>query len=244
MDGGRSALIQEASVERLTHSALSLKVYETLRDCIMNRKFLNGQKLNPKALATSLGVSTTPVREALVRLAREGLVEIVPRSYTRVVSPSARDITETYEVRKALEKLAVAAACLRMTDPDIDELEQALRQAEDMFKAGDKSGFIKSDRFLHDRIIAASGNSLVAKFLEVIQCRCDMFRCACAAAADLSIPRSLQAHRRIIEAIRRRDIAGAKEAMDRHIEEAKSIILEAFPIESADTDDRLERASI
>ena len=221
--------VQELLVEKLSYSTLSEMVYERIRDGILNRKYRNGGKMNQKELAIALGVSITPVRDALRRLAHEGLIEVVPRSSTKVLAPTPSDIRETYEVRKVLEEYAVGCACSKMGDRELEEFSRLFTSAEDRFRYGDVSAFIESDRCFHETIANACGNSKVAQFLGMIQIRCDIFRCYCASAFETSVSKSMHAHRLILEALRRRDADEARKAMVNHIDEALEVVLAAFP---------------
>ena len=103
-------------------------VHEALRLAILTSALRPGERLNPGELATQMGVSLMPVRHAIQLLAAEGLVEVRPRSGTFVASVSAREVRETFEIRRALECVAVEKAMACLTAPDLAELRR-LRDA-------------------------------------------------------------------------------------------------------------------
>ena len=106
-------------------------VFETLRDAIITQVLKPGERLMEIQLADEMGVSRTPVREAIRKLELEGLVIMVPRKGAYVAGVSMKDIHEVYEVRAALEMLAVSLAAERITDEELDALErQVLRESE------------------------------------------------------------------------------------------------------------------
>ena len=106
-------------------------VFETLRDAIIKQVLKPGERLMEIQLADEMGVSRTPVREAIRKLELEGLVVMVPRKGAYVAGVSMKDIHEVYEVRAALEMLAVSLAAERITDEELDALErQVLRESE------------------------------------------------------------------------------------------------------------------
>ena len=99
-------------------------VFETLRDAIIKQVLKPGERLMEIQLADEMGVSRTPVREAIRKLELEGLVVMVPRKGAYVAGVSMKDIHEVYEVRAALEMLAVSLAAERITDEELDALER------------------------------------------------------------------------------------------------------------------------
>jgi GntR family transcriptional regulator, rspAB operon transcriptional repressor len=106
----------------LSRRRASDSVYEALRQAILTRAFLPGQRLNVNELAEQLGVSPTPVKDALTRLEAEALIEIRPRSGTFVTSLSPEDVAESFEIRAALECLAAEKALAHVTAADIAQL--------------------------------------------------------------------------------------------------------------------------
>ncbi len=101
-------------------------VYSALRQAVLTSILLPGQKLNVSELATQLGVSLTPVRNAIQLLAAEGLIEVHPRSGTFVATVNANDVRETFEIRRALECLAVELATVHITGKELDQLRALL----------------------------------------------------------------------------------------------------------------------
>ena len=122
-------------------------VFETLRDAIITQVLKPGERLMEIQLADEMGVSRTPVREAIRKLELEGLVIMVPRKGAYVAGVSMKDIHEVYEVRAALEMLAVSLAAERITDEELDALERQVLQESEAEASEDTAG-ADSDTFV------------------------------------------------------------------------------------------------
>jgi DNA-binding GntR family transcriptional regulator len=150
------------SVQRLTDAA-----YRTLKDLILNQAFLPGQRLNVDDLAQRLGMSRTPVKDALNALAGEGLVEIVPRKGTFVAELSADLIAEVFELRRALELLAAELLVARGTRPDLTGLRERLAALDEpMDQDGDVDEHMRRNLAFHRHFIELAENR---KLLEVYE---------------------------------------------------------------------------
>ena len=99
-------------------------VFNTLREAILKGDLKPGERLMELQLAAKLGVSRTPIREAIRKLELEGLVLMIPRKGAEVAKISEKSLRDVLEVRRSLEELAIELACQRMTDEEIDQLEQ------------------------------------------------------------------------------------------------------------------------
>lgn len=145
---------------------LTERVFDEIRQAIVDRRLLPGQRLSEAKLAAMLGVSKTPVRETLIRLQHVGLVEPTPGSGLRVLQPSAKVVQDAYEVRRGLESLAAGLAAQRAGA----ELKGQIREAADSGLActlnGDEPGRRSSDRVMHALIATGSGNAKLASDIE------------------------------------------------------------------------------
>ena len=150
----------------LQRNLLSNLVLEQLMDWIMDGKLRMGEKLNPDELATKLGVSKMPIREALNTLERMGLAESIPYMGTRLVQLTKEDVSEIYIIRKALEPLAAQEACKKINADTISELEQI--QTQDA-AAADRMAQIQAiidDREAHQDVY---DDSIVRQMVECIK---------------------------------------------------------------------------
>ncbi|MFD3656545.1 GntR family transcriptional regulator [Streptomyces sp. 24-1644] len=140
--------------------------YEAIRDAIVRGDIPPGASVRDGELADRLGLSRAPVRDALSRLAGEGLVESKPQSYTRVTRLVPRDVRDAAAVVRAMQELAARSAVPHLTDADI----AAMRAANERFRAaaaeGDVAAALRADDALHDVLVTACGNRAVAATVE------------------------------------------------------------------------------
>jgi DNA-binding GntR family transcriptional regulator len=146
--------------ERRSGSTARARVYANLRDAIVRADLAPGRQLSENELAASLGVSRTPVREALVRLRDDRLVEIVPQLGTFVTPISTRAVADAQFIREALECASVRAAAPRVTAEDIEALEQTLTAQERARDAEDFDAWYVLDDQFHQAICDLSGRSV------------------------------------------------------------------------------------
>jgi DNA-binding GntR family transcriptional regulator len=191
-------------------------VYQALEHAILNNQLVPGQKLVEDEISLQLGVSVTPVREALVRLEREGLVT---RAFYR--TPTVRVFTrkeavELCYLRGALEQLAIELACERITSAGIERLIQTQKDADACLAADDFSGYVRTNEAFHKILIELSENELLMETLRGIWNQIQMINVT--SAQIPGTPRqSVAEHLKIIEALKASDAAGAKRLMRMHI---------------------------
>lgn len=202
-------------------------VFETLRDAIITQVLKPGERLMEIQLADEMGVSRTPVREAIRKLELEGLVVMVPRKGAYVAGVSMKDIHEVYEVRAALEMLAVTLAAERITDEELDALErQVLRESEAEADPDEHAldNIIYIDSSFHDIIYQAAHNQRLVQFVNILQEQLQRFR-----AASLSRPgrskTALDEHKQIVEALAERNGELASRLAKEHIENAENAMI-------------------
>ncbi len=202
-------------------------VFETLRDAIITQVLKPGERLMEIQLADEMGVSRTPVREAIRKLELEGLVVMVPRKGAYVAGVSMKDIHEVYEVRAALEMLAVTLAAERITDEELDALERQVLKESEVEKNGDEhalDNIIYIDSTFHDIIYQAAHNQRLVQFVNILQEQLQRFR-----AASLSRPgrskTALVEHKQIVEALAERNGELAAKLAKEHIENAENAMI-------------------
>ena len=133
-------------------------VFKTLRKGILTGELKPGERLMEIHLANRLGVSRTPIREAIRKLELEGLVTMVPRRGAEVANITEKNLKDVLEVRQALESLAIELACERITEENKEELRQKLDQVETDVRTGDTGAIASADVAFHDAIVEFSGN--------------------------------------------------------------------------------------
>jgi DNA-binding GntR family transcriptional regulator len=163
LDDQPLALLEPVEVRR---DSLTSQVHDAIRDAIVSKALPPGIRLSEAALAEQLGVSKTPVREALVRLAAVGLVENEGVRGTRVVTPSRERIRHAYEVRGGHEFIAARLAASQATGREADELQRAAEQSVVRAEAGDAPGFRECDALFHRGIARAAANPLLLQLVE------------------------------------------------------------------------------
>lgn len=202
-------------------------VYESLRDAIVNQTLKPGERLMEKELADEMGVSRTPVREAIRKLELEGYVIMIPRKGAYVAGLSIKDINEVFEIRGALEALAAGLAAQRASEEEIEEMELSLALEASHFETSDLLKTIEVDTKFHDLIFKASKNSRLMGMVKDLREQVQRFR-----TTTLAVPGrmkfALDEHRKIIECIAARDIEAAQRAAGDHIESAEAALLEVI----------------
>lgn len=202
-------------------------VYESLRDAIVNQVLKPGERLMEMDLADEMGVSRTPVREAIRKLELEGYVVMIPRKGAYVAGLSIKDINEVFEIRGALESLAAGLAAQRATEKEIEEMELNLAMESSHFESSDLLKTIEVDTKFHELIFNASRNSRLLIMVKELREQVQRFR-----TTTLAVPGrmkfALDEHREIVEAIANRDVEAAQRAAREHIESAEAALLEVI----------------
>ena len=204
-------------------------VFNTLREAILCGKLSPGERLMEIKLAELLGVSRTPVREAIRKLELEGLVVMTPRKGAQVAKITKEDLVDVLEVRKVLESLAVELACELITSEDINNLRTNLEEFKVAIANGDLTQMAKKDESFHDIIYSITGNKRLVQILNNL--REQMYRYRLEYIKEESKRHSLiTEHIEFINALERRDKLAAKNAVSTHIYNQKQTILEAINI--------------
>lgn len=194
------------------------QVFVTLRRKILRGELVPGEKLREIKLAGELGVSRTPVREAIRQLENEGLVVMLPHRGAQVASITQRELADVLEVRRSLEKLAISCAVKRMTKEDERKLLAAEKHFESVVRAKNV-GIIElgaADEGFHEVIYSSTGNRRLMQILSNL--REQMYRFRVEYMKNASVREELiEEHARIVQAIRERDEEKAVAYMDEHI---------------------------
>lgn len=191
-------------------------VFNTLRDAILTGKLLPGERLMENQLADKLGVSRTPVREALRMLELENLVELVPRKGAQVLDISEKDIVDILEVRSALEGLATSLACKKMGRDDLQRLKAMETNFEQAIAERDVERFVEIDEEFHDTIFASTDNVKLIQMFRNLRIQLYRYRMAYA-KQDSEMSTIVAHHRSIIRAIENRDAEEGSTVAHSHI---------------------------
>ena len=223
-----SGLISEADMI-VDNEARSLKdrVFDELEDEILSGKLKSGDPLTELALCKRLGVSRTPIRGALQRLADEGLVDMLPNRGAVVLGVTEGDLIDIYTIRMRLEGLAAANAAERMTEADKDRLEGLVDLAEFYIQRGDIEQLKELDTEFHKIIYRASGNRMLGSMLENMHKSIKTYRKLSLSVTERNRD-SQREHKEILDAIKRGDSAEADRLTSAHISAALSNILSSL----------------
>lgn len=204
--------------------SLNDQVLEAVRAAIRARELEPGRLYSAYQIADQLGVSRSPVREALLRLADTGLVRMERNRGFRIVVPAAHEIAEIFALRLLLEVPATRRAADRGTPPLHRQLRAELTAMDSALRDHDESRFMDHDRRLHDHILQASGNRRLADTIERLR---EVTRMLGASTVDRSrgLPDILAEHVPIVEAIEAGDGDRAAEHMRRHVEHTGRLLV-------------------
>jgi len=193
------------------------QVYKALRKALLQGQIKPGTRLTESRLATQLGVSRTPVREALRQLQQDGLVKVGNGGRVLVPVPDTRDIEDLYECRILLEVRAVERAARQATESQLKTMEDALRAAEQALASGDPLEALQHNTGFHDLVARASGNSRLAELLDGVRAQILYMRAVVIQTPAIGTD-VLREHRHLLDCLRRRDPVMAAEAARRHLE--------------------------
>ena len=203
-------------------------VFQTLRQAILRGQLQPGERLMEIHLAQKLGVSRTPVREAIRMLELEGLVTMVPRRGAIVADITVSDLEDVLEVREALEELAVRKACQNMTEEQLEKLKQAADRFSGCLEK-DLMASAQADVEFHEIICEATKNKRLVQILNNI--REQIYRYRLENLKDHSSHANLvEEHAAICRALEARSEEKASEAIRIHIEHQKDSIIESLHI--------------
>ncbi|MCR5755921.1 MAG: GntR family transcriptional regulator [Acetatifactor sp.] len=199
-------------------------VFKTLRQAILTGELKPGERLMEIHLANKLGVSRTPIREAIRKLELEGLVTMIPRRGAEVAQITEKSMNDVLEVRRALDALCVELACERITPEELEELKKACIAFEEAVKTKDTRKIAQADVALHDIIVHATGNERLVQLVNNLAEQ--MYRYRFEYIKDASQHQNLvEEHRIIYESIVNKDQETASREAKIHIDNQKKAII-------------------
>lgn len=205
-------------------------VFNTLRQAILTGELKPGERLMEIHLANKLGVSRTPIREAIRKLELEGLVTMIPRRGAEVAQITEKSMSDVLEVRRAVDALCVELACERISEEELEALKVACDNFEEAVKSGDVKKIAQADVALHDIIVRATGNQRLVQLVNTLSEQ--MYRYRFEYIKDVSQHNSLvEEHRVIYESILKKDKQTASEAAKLHIDNQEKTIIKQIRLE-------------
>jgi DNA-binding GntR family transcriptional regulator len=193
------------------------RAYDHVKQSILDRAYPGGALLSEGEIAAAVGVSRTPVREALLRLETEGLVRLYPKRGALVLPVSSQEISDVFQARELVETFAADTATL---GPElIDELTGCIEAMRAHSAGGDAREFARADRCFHRTMVAAAGNEIITHLYDALRDR--QLRMARLTADDPErAATAIHDHAEILEAVRSGDRERIREAVRRHLRTA------------------------
>ena len=198
-------------------------IFEKLQQAIYSGKLKSGERLTEKKIAEELGVSRTPVREALYRLTSLGLIKMIPHRGFLISRWSFKEIKDVIELRIALEVFAVKLAIQRILPSEINELKVLVAKMEKAVKEEDIMKASHLNSLFHDRIVLASKNKELFEVMEPIKNKIYHFRIISISTPN-RLKKSLKEHKEILNALISKNSGVVQKLMAKHIQKVGSII--------------------
>ncbi len=205
---------------------LDERVYLQIKQAIMEGRLLPGVFVTETELADSLGVSRTPIRDAIPRLEQEGFIVSVPSRGYQVAEISAREIQEIYQLKEILECHIIREIADKFTPEEIDELESLLQVTDSALEKKDYPGFLKASRDFHHGLEHKFGNQRISNLLVSLDEHISRLLIVQLQTQSIHISNTpaRQDHRLILEAIRKHDVEGAVSLTRDHLRRHQELI--------------------
>ena len=202
-------------------------VFNTLRQAILRGELKPGERLMEIQLANKLGVSRTPIREALRKLELEGLVNMVPRKGAEVADITEKSLRDVLEVRKALEELSVQLACEKITEEEIEELKRVAERFKDTLNDQDVTKIAEADVAFHDVIYTATDNQKLILLLNNLREQMYRYRVEYLKKEE-AYPQLIAEHEELIDNISKRNKEEATRIMCEHIDNQVATVIKVI----------------
>ena len=204
-------------------------VFNTLRNAILRGDLKPGERLMEMHLANKLGVSRTPIREAIRMLEQEGLAVTIPRKGAQVAKMTEKDLQDVLEIRDSLDELAVSSACAHITAEQLQELRETVKEFELAIRSKDVRRMVEADEAFHNVIYQAAQNPKLENIVKNL--REQMYRYRYEYIKDhTNYAQLVREHAAIIEGFEKQDVAYVRETMHNHlanqIEAVRAVIRE------------------
>ena len=209
------------------HQPLREAVCNAIRDAINNGGLKPGDRLMEIQLAEELGISRTPVREAIRKLEMEGFVVMIPRRGTYVTDISLKDVTEIYEIRISLDMLAASLAAERINDDELEEMDRQLLLTSKYNIDTEMEKIVACDSVFHDVLYRAARNERLVSIINNLRDQLTNMRGRTMAQPG-RLAETLTEHRILLDAIASRDPEAAAAAARSHIENAERTLMESL----------------
>jgi DNA-binding GntR family transcriptional regulator len=213
-----------AKLKSLARPILRDEIYLSIKEAILSGEFAPGERISIGRLLQNIGFSPTPIREALLKLEHEGFVSRLPRGGFIVSRFTQKDIDQIFDIRSLLESYAVGLAIRHVKKDDILWLERNIKESEQFIQKKELSKVSKLNTEFHDYLNRLSGNERLLSIINGLRDQIFQFR-----SAILRVPKkaniSIDHHKKMIDAIRKRDVQLLQNLTQEHIQIGKEVIL-------------------
>lgn len=208
---------------RIKKATLHIQIADALREMIMIGELKNGDKINENVLCGAMGISKTPLREALRVLSAENLISLVPNRGAYVTKPTTAEIKEMFAVMSVLEGVCARAAAEKMTPADFARLEELHAELEEKFDVRDQEEYIRINNRYHSFVQDLAGNRTLNQIVSGLRKKILLYR-----FQSLNLPgrfeASIKEHRDLLEAFRNRAAPKAEKIMKTHLHKQSQAI--------------------
>jgi DNA-binding GntR family transcriptional regulator len=208
----------------LQYQPLNQQVYSRLQEMILDGTIRLGEQLDERTLATDLEVSRTPIREAIGQLVGEGIVEYRSNRRNYIRKFTVKQVNDLFQVRSALEALAVRLAMPKISQEVIDKIHHILDEVENALARGDMVAYSNADRDFHNTIIHLTGNETLITSLERLSFQIQMIRTIANRDANV-VERTHRERPRILQALEARNAELAAKLMEEHIDGVRQAVV-------------------
>jgi len=200
------------------------RAYQYLRGTVLSDPAVSGTFINEQAVATEVGISRTPVREALLMLAAEDLVQLVPHRGAFVAPVPGREIAEMMQARGVIESWA-ATTCLAAGDAPVEPMSAVLEQQRAIVDVGDAKEFIELDSQFHALLVDAAGNNVLGRLYDSLRARHVLLGVVALQRSTTRREEVLAEHQAIVDGLAAGDPAKAEAAILRHLDTTAAILM-------------------
>ena len=208
-------------------------VFNTLREAILKGELKPGERLMELQLAAKLGVSRTPIREAIRMLEQEGLAVTIPRKGAEVAKMTEKDMEDVLQIREALDELAAKIACEQISEEQLEELVATMHEFEESTKTDNVKKIAEADVKFHDIIYQSTGNPKLVNMLNNLREQMYRYRVEYLKEGETRDV-LVKEHEELTKAIRERDVERAKQLSFQHIENQRMAIMRSIEAEDAE----------
>ena len=205
--------------------SLKEQAYDKLKTLIITGALEPGALHNEKRLAEALGVSRTPVREALLELSREGMVAFVPGKGVEICKLTEQQVREVFEIRRIIEGYIIKKIAARLTDADVAEIDKNINNQEKMLSTPERPAFIEYDKQFHLYLASKIGNKQIESILDNLRDQMHLMGIR-AIEDDSRMKQVIDEHRAIFSGLKERNPQKAFDALINHLENTEKTIAE------------------